>query len=42
MKYSILKEPVNNIKKVMIYDMEDGVYVFLYKTDKDVSCFADH
>lgn len=39
-KYSILKEPVNDIKKVMIYEMDDGVYVFLYNTVMDVSGFA--
>lgn len=41
-KYCILKEPVDEIKKVMIYEMKDGVFVFLYNTDEDAACFADY
>lgn len=31
-----------SIKKVMIYEITDGVYVFLYDTDKDTFEYADY
>lgn len=39
--YALLKEQVDNAKKVMIYESENGVYVFLYDTQEDKSCYAD-
>lgn len=39
--YALLKEPVDNVRKVMIYESENGVYVFLYDTQEDKSGFAD-
>lgn len=39
--YSLLKEQVDNIKKVMIYESADDVYVFLYDTQENKSCIAD-
>jgi hypothetical protein len=41
-KYAILKEPINQVKKVMIYEYDVGVYVFLYDNEEDIPCFADH
>lgn len=40
-KYSIFEKPIDKVKKVMIYESNKGVYVFLYNTDEDKSCFAD-
>ncbi|WP_229696063.1 hypothetical protein [Paenibacillus albidus] len=39
--YALLKEHVDNVRKLMIYDNENGVYVFLYYTQEDKSGFAD-
>ncbi|OKP89667.1 hypothetical protein A3842_04060 [Paenibacillus sp. P3E] len=40
--YTLIKEKVDNVKKLMIYESEnDGVYVFLYDTQEDKSSFAD-
>ncbi|MGN7761472.1 hypothetical protein ACTJKB_08470 [Paenibacillus sp. 22594] len=40
--YTLLKEKVDNVRKLMIYESEnDGVYVFLYDTQEDKSSFAD-
>ncbi|MEC0170477.1 hypothetical protein [Paenibacillus graminis] len=39
--YALLKEHVNDVRKLMIYDNENGAYVFLYDTQEDKSGFAD-
>lgn len=39
--YALLREPVDNIRKVMIYDSENGVYAFLYDTHENKSGIAD-
>jgi len=33
--------PIDNLNKVMVYDSENGVYVFLFDSQDDKSCFAD-
>jgi hypothetical protein len=40
-KYALLVEEINKICKVMIYQLQEETYVFLYNTKKDASCFAD-
>jgi hypothetical protein len=40
-KYVVLPKPTDNVRKLMIYETTDGVYVFLYDTVKDAPCFAD-
>ncbi|MCR8630884.1 hypothetical protein [Paenibacillus radicis (ex Xue et al. 2023)] len=40
-KYVVLEKPVDSVKKVMIYESNEGVVVFLYNTDEDKSCSAD-
>jgi hypothetical protein len=37
-KYVFLKEKVNEICKVMIFDTTDEIYVFLYDTLEDTAC----
>lgn len=39
--YALLEERVENVKKIMVYESESGVYVFLYDTQEDKSCVAD-
>ena len=41
-KYAILKESINEIKKVMLYESHDGVYIFLYDVIDDYPAFADN
>lgn len=41
-KYQLLEEPTNSIKKVMLYETSEGVYIFLYDTHEDKPCFADY
>jgi len=40
-KYVLLKEVVDKICKVMIYESSEDVTVFLYDSTSDTSCFAD-
>ena len=41
-KYAILTMPIEDVKKVMIYDCFDGVYLFLFRdTHNDGAGFAD-
>jgi hypothetical protein len=40
-KYALLKEEINDICKVMIYQLQEETYVFLYNTKMDAPCFAD-
>ena len=40
-KYLILNKPVNDTKKIMIYDCSEGVYVFYYDSVDDVPGIAD-
>ncbi|WP_162531863.1 hypothetical protein [Brevibacillus choshinensis] len=39
--YALLKESVDTVRKVMVYESENGVYVFLYDTQEDKSGFAE-
>ncbi|WP_042273379.1 hypothetical protein [Faecalimicrobium dakarense] len=41
-KYAILKDPVNDIKKVLLYESTDGVDLFMYDTTNDIPCFTDY
>lgn len=41
-KYAILKIPVNNIKKIMIYECDEGVYVFKFDTINDAPSIGDN
>ena len=41
-KYAILKQPIENIFKLMIYDTGEGSYLFLYNTIEDKPCMADY
>jgi len=40
-KYAILKSPINNIKKVMIYECDEGVYAFPFDTIDDAPAIGD-
>ncbi|WP_108587262.1 hypothetical protein [Paenisporosarcina sp. OV554] len=40
-KYVLLKEVVDKICKVMIYESFEDVAVYLYDSISDTSCFAD-
>jgi hypothetical protein len=35
-KFVILEKPVNDIKKIMLYEVSDGVYLFIYNVIDDV------
>lgn len=39
--YALLREPIDNIRKIMIYNSENGVCVFLYDTQENKSGIAD-
>ncbi|WP_245773076.1 hypothetical protein [Paenibacillus catalpae] len=39
--YALLEEPVEKVRKVMVYESDIGAYVFLYDTQEDKSCIAD-
>ncbi|KRF03316.1 hypothetical protein ASG89_22995 [Paenibacillus sp. Soil766] len=39
--YALLEEAVENVKKVMVYESESEVYVFLYDTQEDKTSVAD-
>jgi len=41
-KYIILDIPINDIKKVMIVEVEDEVNMFLYNTSDDVPSIEDY
>lgn len=40
-KYVLIKEVVDQICKVMIYESSEEVAVFLYDSTSDTPCFAD-
>ncbi|RED75713.1 hypothetical protein [Cohnella phaseoli] len=40
--YALLTEPIGKIRKVMIYESKNGVYVFLFDSHEDKGCYADH
>ncbi|MFC4306607.1 hypothetical protein [Cohnella boryungensis] len=40
--FALLTEPIGKIRKVMIYESKNGVYVFLYDTHENIGCYADH
>lgn len=41
-KYAFIKEKESEIKKIMVYESTDGIFVFLYNTVDNVPCFADN
>ncbi|WP_375103232.1 hypothetical protein ACDZ28_26540 [Paenibacillus sp. RS8] len=40
--YALLKEPIGDINKVMIYDSKHRVYVFLFETHENKGAKADY
>jgi hypothetical protein len=40
-KYAFLKKGKDNIKKLMLYESSEGVYLFFYSTENDFSAFGD-
>ncbi|WP_037290948.1 hypothetical protein [Saccharibacillus sacchari] len=40
-KYAFV-DPKDEVKKVMIYEVEPDIYVFIYETLEDVPCTKDY
>ena len=40
-KYAILKEPKDNIKRIMLHETDEGLYLYEYNTVKDEPCCSD-
>jgi len=37
-----IKQPNSEVKRLMIFDSEDGVYLFVYNTHEDSSALCDY
>ena len=41
-KYAILRKPIDQIYKVMVFESKEGIYIFEYDTVKDHPCSSDY